>query len=548
MAEATRSQGIGSLGDLAVRPVRVVLLLAAACALAYAGSPFNGFVLDDHPIILGNPLVSGAQPLMDAFAMPYHGDDRPFLVYRPLTTVALALQWAVHGPAAWAFHLGNVLLHLGVTFLVWVLGRLLLPSRPLAALIAALVFAVHPIHTDAVSSIVNRSEILAAGFAVAAFLGFARWHAGRRPLLLVVAGACTLGALLSKESGAPVVGFALLWGLVHRREGRSLSALLAGWALAFALPLAVYAGLRFLAFDGALFVSPVRYFAGIEPERTVWTMLGIGARYMKLMVVPWPLSPDYSFESIPIAPRLLEGWPLAGLIAVPLVLLGTLTLLIVSRRGPGLAAAALGMGWFVLFMAPASNLVPLMIPMAERITYGATVGLFLAFGVGAEALWAWCAGQRGAMTNGFAGIRRIGAILVPGLLALVVATYAGMTIERERAWRDDLTLAADAVSTHPRNALMLANLAGALANRGNLDAGIEAMRRALDVGPSRWPFRVALAEMLHDAGRHHEEAQLLVDGLRLAPEDPEAVRRACTAVAEVRPGILVEDCVQGFPR
>lgn len=533
--------------DVAVRPLRAALLLAAACGVAYFGSPANGFVLDDHPIILGNPMVTDASRMTDAFFQPYQGDDRNDLLYRPLTTLSLSVQWALHGPAAWAFHAVNVLLHVAATILAWLLARALLPSRPLAALIGALLFAVHPIHTDAVSSIVNRSEILAAAFAVGAFLAFFRWATGGRRGLLATAAGCYLAALMSKESGAPVIGFALLWGLVDSRRARPAGRFVAGWTVAFVLPLALYAGLRFAALDGALVASSNRYFHGVDAIPTVLTVLGVWARYLKLLLVPFPLAADYSYLSIPIASGPLDPWPLAGLIAVPLVFAGTAALLLASRRGPGLAAAGLGLGWFLLFMAPASNVVPLMIPMAERITYGATVGAFLAFGVGAEALWAWGAGGRDGGTGRVAP-RPVVATLVPAALALVLAIFAGITIDRERAWRDDLSLAADNVATHPRNALMLANLASALANRGDLEAGAAALARAVEVGPSRWDFRLALAEMLHDAGRHDDEARVLVEGLRWRRGDPAAVRRACEAVVETRPDLDATRCFEGLSR
>jgi hypothetical protein len=529
--------------DVALRPGRAALLLAVACAIAFSGSLGNGFVLDDHQIILSNPMVTDAARMGEAFFVPYQGDDRNDLLYRPLTTLSLAVQWALHGPAAWVFHLVNVLLHIGATVLVWFLGRALLPGRPLAVLIGALVFAVHPIHTDAVSSIVNRSEVLAAGFAIGAFLAFFQWAVGGRRGRLAIAAACFLGALLSKESGAPLIGFALLWGLVDRRRTRPGTAFLAGWTIAFVLPLALYAALRFAALDGALVASSNRYFQHVGALQTLLTMLGVGARYLKLLVVPFPLAADYSFESIPIATRVLEPWPLAGLVLVPMVLAGTCALLAASRRGPGLAAAGLGMAWFVLFMAPATNIVPLLIPMAERIAYGASAGAFLAFGVGAEALWAWAAGGR---EPGAGRPRPTLSLAVPAALALLLALLAGLTVDRDRVWRDDLTLAADNVSNHPRNALMLANLASALATRGDLDAGIAAMRRVIEVGPSRWDFRLALAEMLHDAGRHEEEAQVLVEGLRWRRGDPAAVGRACDALVEARPDLHREQCVQGF--
>jgi hypothetical protein len=417
-----------------------------------------------------------------------------------------------------------VLLHALAAVMVLQLGMALMPGRPFAVLIGALLFAVHPIHTDAVSSIVNRSEILAFVFAALAFISFRRWRLGDTGAAgLAVAGFCALASFLSKESGGPVIAFALLWILLTRRQGRPLGTAWAGWVLAFVIPVLVYGALRWGALGGTLTTAGNRYFTAVDGIDTLYTMLGVGARYLKLLVLPHPLSPDYSFQSIPTAGSLFEPWTLAGAFLVPFFLVSTAWL--ATRRDGAGRAAGMALAWFVLFMLPASHLVPILVPMAERLTYVPSAGFCLAAGLLADVL-----------ASRF-------RIATPAILAGVIIAGAALAFARDGVWRDDLSLSADAVATHPRNALMLANLGSQMARRGNMAAAVAAFERALDVSPGRWEFRIVLADVLEASGRAGDEAKVLVDGLRIGRPPPAHHGRICAGLIRANPNLAEQDCL-----
>ncbi|MBM4394815.1 MAG: tetratricopeptide repeat protein [Deltaproteobacteria bacterium] len=493
-------------------PAAVVL----AAVLVYAGSPWNGFTLDDHLVVESNPVVTGDAPVVRALVEPWHPHaGSAYLVWRPLTTMSFALQWRAHGGEAWAFHVVNVLLHALASLLAFRLARALVPGRPRAAMLAGVAFAVHAIHTDAVSSIVGRAEVLAACFAFASFLAWHRWVAGGGTGTLVAAGIAFLLGLLGKESAGPLPLFAAAWVFVARRRGEAAARpgrLLAGWAAAFALPAAAYAVARWNALD--TLVSPAgHYFADIDAWRAFLTMAGVGARYVALLVVPWPLAPDYSFESIPIAGSPLEPWTAAGLVLLPAALAGA-TALPALARGRA-AGAGLGLAWLAVFMLPASNVVPLTVPMAERLVYVGSAGACIAAGAALDAT--------------------IDRLRLPGLVlaATWIVVLAALAADRDRAWRDDATLWTDAVAVHPRSALGWANLGQALAAEGRAPAAVAALHRALEVAPGKWEFRVALADILHQSGLHRDEADALREGARLAGGVPPDPARLCAALVEV---------------
>src|SRR3984957_7926233 len=123
---------------------------------------------DDPYIIVGNPLIHTPTVLWAAFTHPYWPQGLGWGQFRPLVTLAFALDWAVSGGVPWWFHLVNIAWHAVASVLVWRLARTLLPSQ--GALVAALWFAVQPVHVEAVSSVVERSELMAATFVLAGLL------------------------------------------------------------------------------------------------------------------------------------------------------------------------------------------------------------------------------------------------------------------------------------------------------------------------------------------------------------------------------------------
>src|SRR5690606_23003950 len=135
----------------------------------YANALANGFALDDVYIIQRNPRVHDLSNLRDIWLTPYWPwSGRELGLYRPGTIFLYAVQWAIGEGAAQAFHVMNLLLHALASVLVFVLLRRLVSDIP--ALAGALIFAVHPVHAEAVANVVGQAEIVAAIAVLAACL------------------------------------------------------------------------------------------------------------------------------------------------------------------------------------------------------------------------------------------------------------------------------------------------------------------------------------------------------------------------------------------
>src|ERR1051325_7436599 len=139
-------------------------MLVAGLAAATAGPSLgNGFVYDDVPAIVENPLCHSLAHSAQIWVSSYW---RAGLLYRPLTIQLFALEWRAGGGAPWPFHLVNLVLYAAAAWLVYRLARRVLPAG--AAFAAAALFAVHPVHVEVTANAVGQSELLAALFVLLA--------------------------------------------------------------------------------------------------------------------------------------------------------------------------------------------------------------------------------------------------------------------------------------------------------------------------------------------------------------------------------------------
>ncbi len=187
---------------------------AAAVAVAlYIGALANGFAYDDLSVISHNDWVRHGVVFTQAFALPYWPSGA---LYRPLTSLSYGLDWALSGGRPLLFHAMNVAWYALDAVLVTRLALRWWP--PLAAALAGLLFAVQPVHVEAVANVVGRAELLAG----TALLALALVASTPRPLStarLVVIGLLSAAALCTKETG--VVAPLIVWATARLRQDTS---------------------------------------------------------------------------------------------------------------------------------------------------------------------------------------------------------------------------------------------------------------------------------------------------------------------------------------
>jgi protein O-mannosyl-transferase len=426
----TRTTMIGGTAGL-TRPVFLdiagrdrVKRVALACGLTaavlvYANAFVNGFVLDDRAVILDNPLVLSPGSAWRAFAMPYWPDAIGGGQYRPLGTLSFAFDWLVSGGDPRWFHAMNVVWHAVATILVWLLAAELL--APLAAGTAALLFAVHPVHVEAVSNVVGRLEPMAAVFVLAALIAHRRSHWS--------ASICFGLALLSKESAIVFLALALSHDLVLEQDWRRVLRARRWLYASYACVVIGYALVLASVFHDRSFSNPARAFAGMTTGQRLELVTRVVPHYVRLLFAPTDLSASYAPNVI--SPR--TGFSVSGALGVStvVVLLVTLVTTLRRRRWPVMAFAVL---WVPIALAPVSNIFfPSGVVLAERTLYLASVGFCLAAGAAAARL----AQQRPAV---------ITAATVAVVLAFAVRTWT-----RTPVWRDDRTYVLTLLADHPES-------------------------------------------------------------------------------------------------
>jgi hypothetical protein len=192
----------------------VVVFIAAA--LCYVNSLNGDFLFDDAHAVQLNKDLDAKTPLRELFKHDFWGlsmsHEGSMKSYRPVSTLTFRAEKQLYGLKPYWFHRTNLLLHATVSALLVRVCALLLHGDSIAAGIAGMVFAVHPVHVDAVASIVGRAELLAALFFLAALHQFMS-HGGRflGTLACVIFGAM---ATLSKEHGITVFGVCAVYAVL----------------------------------------------------------------------------------------------------------------------------------------------------------------------------------------------------------------------------------------------------------------------------------------------------------------------------------------------
>jgi hypothetical protein len=352
---------------------RAVLLLSAVSLAVYALTLTNGFAYDDVVIVRGDVRVTQFQ-LHAILTKPYWTAPG-FALYRPLVTLSFALDWAIsNGNAAW-FHAVNALWHALATLALYALLRAWFRSGP--ALLAALLFAVHPVHVEAVANVVGRAELMAGALFLFACALWAHERPRSRALRLAVVALLYGAAVLCKESAATLPAILIL---IDAARGAwtipELPRQLRARVLEYGLLTGMLVGLivlRSLLAGGATpaQLDPIMEVTQASGDR-IRSALQVWPHIMRLMFYPQNLLADYGPQVLMPA----DGWPPLALLGVIIFVSLTLGGLLLLDRGYHLGA--LTMLWMPITMLPVANLLfPIGVILAERTLYLPSVAVSL---------------------------------------------------------------------------------------------------------------------------------------------------------------------------
>lgn len=506
---------------------RALALVALLAAAVFSNSLGNGFAYDDQGIIVQNPVVTDGE-VGAALRAPYwEGEAGVGRLYRPVTQAAFALQWSALEGSALGFHLVNLLLHLAVSVLVGLLcghlvsfslergkgeggagdeGATIATRRAVAALVGGGLFAVHPVHVEAVANVVGQAELWSAlGVVGAVVLHLRTRTADFGPRLV---GTLGVGALFGLAFGAKEIAVVLpllllLVEVAHARRGEGLVDALAAQTPRIVLLAAVGAFIlvgRFAVLGALAGEDVTAILAGLDTGARLGRVMPLWSEYLRLLVWPVSLAADYDPGVI---------FPATGPTALQTLVGGGVLLAWVgavvwfwNRARP----VALGCGWFLLAVLPVSNLFfATGSLMAERTLYLPSVGLSIAVAGVSVSVWGLPVRTR----------RLLAASTGVALMALSARSYL-----RTPSWESSFSVMQTLVREHPDSWRAHKARAEGLVNVGRIDEAVTAYRAGVEALPNRFDMVAATGAFLKEQRRLDEARPYLERAVELQPKRP----------------------------
>ena len=483
--------------------------MITVCLTVYFNTFSNQLVWDDQDTITKNIYIRDYKNI-PLFFTPYFWNElhpNPGQ-YRPLRTVSLSLDFRIWGLNPAGYHITNVLLHTFNVILVFCLVNIIVSKQNDGpglkflnlAFLTGLFFAIHPIHTESINFVKNRSDLLAFLFFLSSILLFIKaldaTGCKRRGLLFLGAWALFIPAVFSKEMALTLPGVLALYVLCfHPAPGRKS-------ALIHILPYGIII-LGFFWFY-LTFINPAGTPAPIGVYPHLLTIVKTAAIYFKMLLIPFPLIADREFN-IPKA--------LSSPDVIPSLLTILLVLAVFARSYRRSTIAFFAIGWILLTLTPAINLVYLVSrPIAEQRLYIPSLGFCLLLAYGIERI-----------SLRFRASGPAWPIVVCGVLAgTAIGLYSIITIHRNFEWQDELTFCAGSVAANPASIRMRYNLGNALSNAERYQAAIEQYQTALCMNPDYLEAHYNLGITYYETGQYDKAIRHYRAVLALAPDNIDA--------------------------
>ena len=509
-----------------------IFLASLVLSFLVFGNGISGeFVFDDVTVIQNRPDVKDARNFFNLFVSPYHQNMPKTGLYRPFTMTSYAINHYINDSPA-GFHILNIIIHALNSFLVFCLVNYLFKNKFLSYAVF-LLFLTHPIHTEAVTSIVGRAELWAFFWSLITI----HFYIKKKTVLSLTS---FLLALLSKEIAITIlpVIFYIDWVLVKNKLFLSVRRM-----SFFALPLGVYMVLRYIVLGRyfvedavtTLITNPLK-FAPLG-ERLI-TAINVLYLYVEKLIWPVRLSADYSYNSIPVISNPLNPYFLFGIVFLSLLLF------LLFYKKTNKTELGLGSVFFLFPYLMISNLIkPVGTIMGERLMYLPSLGFILIISYFLSK-----------------SVHTIGKKFAYAVLILIVIFYSARTIIRNKDWHNARTLFTATVNTVPdslvaraalaavhikadewkeareqldiarnihENNSRIQNLLGIVADHdGNYRLAEERYKKSLELNPDSINTHINLAELYIKEGRFEEAGRSLKKVIEFYPVDEYVIRYA----------------------
>ena len=458
------------------------LFLSLLIVLVYGNTILNSFHFDDIPSILEKPWIRGWDKIPQFIFSVFQ---------RPLVILSFNLNYAISEFEVWSYHVFNICFHIIASLLVFKFVQQIMfflksisttkyPYLFSWPYIAALVFALHPLSTQSVTYISSRSSILATIFYISGLILFFRGFGERKfhknpgriyffgSAIFLFFGGLTKEIIVTFPAALFLFHYYFIW---RESPEKWISENL---KLILLLLIPLLAGVGYKQFLGGGFLTA----SSAELSSSTWLLTQTSVvpfEYFRKFLFPFNLNLDISFP-------ILSNWlyPKNWLGIFLLGLLITLWIRIsigIKKKGPWeieKRCAGFSLAWIFLTLLPTSSFIPLLDAVMEHRTYLPLVG----FALLATAIFSWAYRTVTSLNSNDLPI----SLVQTGML-LILVLFSMIIIDRNKVWKDELTLWADARQKSPGLVRPYNNLGEAHDKLGNYDQAIGEFKEALKINP-----------------------------------------------------------------
>jgi len=443
----------------------IVMLLFVSFAV-YFNALLGDFVFDDKTQILENPWISDISNIPAIFSSSVWSFRLgiPTNYYRPLMHILYMLSYYLFGLKPWGFHLVNVLFHCGAAVLVFLIVRKLLttygvmpsPVYLSPPFIAALLFASHPIHTEAVTWIAGLPDVAFTFFYLLSLYCYMLFRGGAKRVYLFSILSFSVSTFF-KEPALTLPIILIVYDYLFKKGDKTIRS-----ALKTYIPYIVVSSCYLLVRYNALrsFV-PIASYPGLNTYQVIINVFPLFRAYLTSLLWPFDLNLWHTFHPIN---SLVEA---QGVISLGVTVIFFIAAVTAYRKDTVILFCLF---LFVVPLLPAFYIKGISgKPFAERYLYLPSVGFVLLLAIFLS--WAKVKLPRAA----------VGITVV---FLMVIGVYSVSTIIRNNIWKDDFTLWTDTVKKSPDSEDARNNLANAYASKGLLDMAIAECQAALRLNPN----------------------------------------------------------------
>lgn len=472
----------------------IVAAIVAACAICYHNSIYCGFVFDDISAIKDNKDLRPTTPLKNIFHNDFWGTsirkEQSHKSYRPLCVLTFRWNYWLHELRPAGYHVVNVILHMIVCYFYYRVCHIFLPH--IASAVAALLFAVHPIHTEAVTGVVGRAELLSSVFFLLAFLSYIKATKPTRRtnwLYLFYFVLCVTIAMFSKEQGITITGVCVVYELlvvqnilpldyikmIHsyiNKDASSLSSIGFCWKVfrrvIFLTALTILLLLIRLNIMGTQlpvftrFDNPASVADTPSRQLTYNYLLAVN---LWLVLFPCELCCDWTMGTIPLVESLADARNLVT-VSTYFMLFAALYKILTSSNRQYVTIMCMVFSLMAFPFLPASNLFfPVGFVIAERVLYMPSMGFCMLVAYGFYLIYR-------RMEN-----KKVAAIM----LAVILIPHAIRTYRRNWDWETEYSIFMSGLKVNQRNAKLFNNVGHALENSGDYTQALVFFKKAVEV-------------------------------------------------------------------